>query len=249
MGYLRNTVLATIAAAATAGSAVASIPAVSVRIEQVGSGNVTMNPTANPVEGGYTYSGNISLWGFQSSFDLSTNTKAATGNNAFGGFFTLKNTTAAVQQFIIDMTITNDPTTGNALAGGSVAGVLLGGPNGGSLRSVASGMPVWSAHINYTPTTSSQVASLMLGTGGNPFSVTAGANQSGSIAREFFGNNPQIPSLPIGPLGTSRTIRMQFLLSGGSEVSLSTNFVVQIPAPGAIALLGLSGLVGRRRRA
>jgi hypothetical protein len=201
------------------------------------------------VEGGYTYSGNISLWGFQSSFDLSTNTKAATGNNAFGGFFTLKNTTAAVQQFIIDMTITNDPTTGNALAGGSVAGVLLGGPNGGSLRSVASGMPVWSAHINYTPTTSSQVASLMLGTGGNPFSVTAGANQSGSIAREFFGNNPQIPSLPIGPLGTSRTIRMQFLLSGGSEVSLSTNFVVQIPAPGAIALLGLSGLVGRRRRA
>jgi uncharacterized protein (TIGR03382 family) len=42
---------------------------------------------------------------------------------------------------------------------------------------------------------------------------------------------------------------MQFLLSGGSEVSLSTNFVVQIPAPGAIALLGLSGLVGRRRRA
>ena len=249
MSFFRNAVLATIAAAATAGSAFASIPAVSVRIEQVGAGNVTMNPTANPVEGGYTYSGNISLWGFQSSFDLSTNSKAATGNNAFGGFFTLKNTTAAVQQFIIDMTITNDPTTGNALAGGSVAGVLLGGPNGGSLRSVASGMPVWSAHINYTPTTSSQVASLMLGTGGNPFSVTAGANQSGSIAREFFGNNPQIPSLPIGPLGTSRTIRMQFLLSGGSEVSLSTNFVVQIPAPGAIALLGLSGLVGRRRRA
>jgi hypothetical protein len=249
MGYLRNTVLATIAAAATAGSAVASIPAVSVRIEQVGSGFTTINPTANPVEGGYTYSGAVSLWGFQSTFDLSTNSKAATGNNAFGGFFTLKNTTAAVQQFIIDMTITNDPTTGNALAGGSVAGVLLGGPNGGSLRSVASGMPVWSAHINYTPTTSSQVASLMLGTGGNPFSVTAGANQSGSIAREFFGNNPQIPSLPIGPLGTSRTIRMQFLLSGGSEVSLSTNFVVQIPAPGAIALLGLSGLVGRRRRA
>jgi hypothetical protein len=249
MGYLRNTVLATIAAAATAGSAVASIPAVSVRIEQVGSGFTTINPTANPVEGGYTYSGAVSLWGFQSTFDLSTNSKAATGNNAFGGFFTLKNTTATVQQFIIDMTITNDPTTGNALAGGSVAGVLLGGPNGGSLRSVASGMPVWSAHINYTPTTSSQVASLMLGTGGNPFSVTAGANQSGSIAREFFGNNPQIPSLPIGPLGTSRTIRMQFLLSGGSEVSLSTNFVVQIPAPGAIALLGLSGLVGRRRRA
>jgi len=84
---------------------------------------------------------------------------------------------------------------------------------------------------------------------GNPFSVSTGANQSGSIAREFFGNNPQIPSLPIGPLGSSRTIRLQFTLNGGSQVSLSTAFVVQVPAPGAIALLGLSGLVGRRRRA
>jgi hypothetical protein len=249
MGFFRNTVLASIAAAATAGSAFASIPADSVRIEQVGSGFTTINPTANPVEGGYTYSGAISLWGFQSSFELSSNSKSGTGNDAFGGFFTLRNTTATVQQFIIDMTVTNDPFTGNALAGGSVAGVLLGGPNGGSLQSVASGMAVWSAHINYSPTTSAQVASLMLGTGGNPFMVSAGANQSASIAREFFGNNPQIPSLPIGPLGTSRTIRMQFFLSAGTEVSLSTSFVVQVPAPGAIALLGISGLVGRRRRA
>jgi len=244
MGFFRNTVLASIAAAATAGSAFASIPAVSVRIEQVGAGNVTMNPDANPVEGGYTYSGAISLWGFQSSFELSSNEKAATGNNAFGGFFTLRNTTATVQQFIIDMTVTNDPFTGNALAGGSVAGVLLGGANGGSLQGVGSGA-VWQAMINGS-SGSTTIASLM---SGNPFSVSAGANQSVGIAREFFGNNPQIPSLPIGPLGSSRTIRMQFLLSGGAEVSLSTNFVVQVPAPGAIALLGLSGLVGRRRRA
>jgi hypothetical protein len=142
------------------------------------------------------------------------------------------------------MTVTNDPFTGNALAGGSVAGVLLGGPNGGSLQGVGNGA-VWQAIINGS-SGSTTVASLM---NGSPFTVTTGANQSGGIAREFFGNNPQIPSLPIGPLGTSRTIRMQFLLGAGSEVSLSTSFVVQVPAPGAIALLGISGLVGRRRRA
>ena len=242
MSYLRNTVLASIAAAATAGSASASIPAVSVRIEQVGAGFVTMDPTGSPVDGGATYSGSISLWGFQSSFDLSSNVKPGTGNDAFGGFFTLKNTTATVQQFIIDMTVTNDPSTGNALAGGSVGGVLLGGPSGGSLQGVGNGA-VWQAIIN-RPTGSTTIASLMIG---NPFTVTTGANQSGSIAREFFGNDPT-PSLPIGPLGTSRTIRMQFLLGAGSEVSLSTNFVVQVPAPGAIALLGMSGLVARRRR-
>ena len=242
MGFFRNAVLASIAAAATAGSAFASIPAVSVRIEQVGAGFVTMNPTANPVEGGYVYSGNVSLWGFQSSFDLSTNSKPATGNQAFGGFFTIKNTTDAVQQFIIDMTVSNDPSTGNALAGGSVGGVLLGGPGGGFLQGVGNG-PVWQAIINRA--SGSTVIAGMLS--GNPFTVTTGANQGGSIAREFFGNDPT-PSLPIGPLGTSRTIRMQFLFGAGSQVSLSTNFVVQVPAPGAIALLGLSGLVARRRR-
>ncbi|MFM8732913.1 MAG: hypothetical protein ACKOGJ_10470, partial [Phycisphaerales bacterium] len=137
--------LASTAAAATAGSAFASIPAVSVRIEQVGSGFTTINPTPNPVEGGYTYSGAISLWGFQSSFELSTNSKSGTGNEAFGGFFTLKNTTATVQQFIIDMTVTNDPFSGNALAGGSVAGVLLGGPQGGLPSSTPAPEPPASA--------------------------------------------------------------------------------------------------------
>lgn len=243
MGFFRNTALASIAAAATAGSAFASIPAVTVRIEQIGAGFITMNPDASPVDGGYTYSGNVSLWGFQSSFDLSSNSKAASGNNAFGGFFTLKNTTATVQQFIIDLTITNDPSTGNALAGGSVAGVLLGGPNGGLLQGVGNGA-VWQAIINGS-SGSTTIASLM---NGNPFTVTTGANQAGGIAREFFGNNPQIPSLPIGPLGTSRTVRMQFLLGAGSEVSLSTSFVVQVPAPGAVALLGVAGLAARRRR-
>jgi hypothetical protein len=245
MGSFRNTIalLASLAAVAAAGSASASIPAVSVRIEQVGAGFTTINPSANPVEGGYVYSGNASLWGFESSFDLSSNVKAATGNEAFAGFFTLRNVTATVQQFIVDLTITNDPSTGNALAGGSVGGVLLGGAAGGLLQGVGS-TPVWQAIIN-RPTGNTVVASLLTG---NPFTITSGVNESASIPRQFFGNDPNIPSLPIGPLGTSRTIRMQFLLGSGSQVSMSTSFVVQVPAPGAIALLGVTGLAARRRR-
>ena len=244
MGSFTNAALASIAAAATAGSAFASIPAVSVRIEQVGAGFVTMNPTGNPVDGGATYSGAVSLWGFQSTFELSSNVKAGTGNDAFGGFFTLRNTTGEVQQFIIDMTVSNAPLPppGNSLAGGSVGGLLLGGPNGGTVSSVGS-IPIYSALIN-GPTGSSTIASLLTG---NPFIVSAGANQSASISRAFFGNDPNIPSLPV-QLGNSRTIRLQFLLSGGSEVSLGTSFVVQVPGPGALALLGVSGLTARRRR-
>ena len=244
MRFFRKALLASIAAAATAGSAVASIPAVSVRIEQVGTGSLTLNPAANPIEGGYGYSADLNVWGFQSSFALNSVTTAGTDNNAFGGSFRLRNTTTSVQQFIIDMTVTNDPFSGNALAGGSVGGTLLGGANGGLFSGVGNGS-IWQAIIN-RPEGSTTVASLLTG---NPFSVTTPADTAGSIARQFFGNDPFIPSHPIGALGTSRTIRMQFLLGAGSEVILLTNFVVQVPAPGAIALLGVSGLVARRRRA
>jgi hypothetical protein len=244
MRVFRNALLASLAATATAGSALASIPAVSVRIEQVGTGSLTLSPAANPIEGGYGYSADLNVWGFQSSFTLNSTTTAGTDNNSFGGAFRLKNTTGATQQFIIDMTVTNDPFSGNALAGGSVGGTLLGGPVGGLFSGVGNGS-IWQAIIN-RPEGSSTIASLLTG---NPFTITTAADASASIARQFFGNDPFIPSQPIGSLGTSRTIRMQFLLGAGSDVTLLTNFVVQVPAPGAIALLGLSGLVGRRRRA
>ena len=244
MRFFRKALLASIAAAATAGSAIASIPAVSVRIEQVGTGALTLNPAASPIEGGYGYSADLAVWGFQSSFALNSTTATGTDNNAFGGSLRLRNTSGTIQQFIIDMTVTNDPFSGNALAGGSVGGTLLGGANGGLFSGVGNGS-IWQAIIN-RPEGSTTIASLLTG---NPFSVTTPADTAGSIARQFFGNDPFIPSQPIGALGTSRTIRMQFLLGAGTEVSLLTNFVVQVPAPGAIALLGFAGLVGRRRRA
>ena len=243
MRVFRNALLASIAVAATVGSAMASIPAVSVRIEQVGTGSVTINPAGSAIEGGYGYSANLNLWDLQSSFTLNSTTSPTTNNNAFGGSFRLKNTSALVQQFVIDMTVTNDPFSGNSLAGGSVGGTLLGGPNGGLFSGVGSG-PVWQAIIN-RPEGSTTIAGLLTG---SPFLVTTPADTAASIARQFFGNDPFIPSQPIGALGTSRTIRMQFLLGAGSEVILVTNFVVQVPAPGAVALLWLAGLAGRRRR-
>jgi len=221
----------------------ASIPAVSVRIEQIGAGSGTLNPVATAIDGGYSYSADMSLWGLQSAFTLNSITTPATNNNAFGGSFRIRNTTLSTQQFIVEMTVTNDPFSGNALAGGSVGGTLLGGPDGGSFSGVGSGS-IWQAIIN-RPAGSTTIANLLTV---NPFTVTSPANTAASIAGQFFGNDPSIPSQPIGPLGTSRTIRMQFFLGAGSEVSLQTNFVVQVPAPGALALIGAAGLAARRRR-
>jgi hypothetical protein len=124
-----------------------------------------------------------------------------------------------------------------------VGGTLLGGTTGGLFSGVGNGS-IWQAIIN-RPEGSTTIASLLTG---NPFTVTTPADTAGSIARQFFGNDPFIPSQPIGPLGTSRTIRMQFFLGTGSEVSLQTSFVVQVPAPGALALIGAAGLAARRRR-
>jgi LPXTG-motif cell wall-anchored protein len=44
-------------------------------------------------------------------------------------------------------------------------------------------------------------------------------------------------------------IQLQFILSAGDSVAISSYFEVQpIPAPAGLALLGLAGITARRRR-
>lgn len=240
-----STVGALLAAATIAGSASAGIPSVQIRVAQEGAGSIVLSPVGMPGNAGIDYTAEVAVWGFHASFDLSSAVKADTGNQSFGGFVSLENTSATMQRYTIEMTIGTD-SVGDALAGGSVTGVLSGGALGGVFSAVGDA-PVWSAIINRN-SGSDVIASLLAGTEGDPFSVSAGADDFSNIARESFGT--PIPSLPIGPLGSSRTIKMDFMLSAGAEVLIGTNFVVQvIPAPGALAMLAVAGVgAGRRRR-
>ncbi len=238
-----SSAIAVLATGLVATSAQAGIPVVSVRVQQVGAGSIELVPVGTPQnDGGYGYSGNVSVWGFLANFDLRAATKS-NGNQSFGGALTLENTTASVQEFVVDLTVSTVPTINPTLCGGSVAGLLDGGLDGGFFRSVGNGS-VWSALIN-NGGTSTTVASLLTG---SPYQVTASADeQFAVIPRAAFGE--PIPSLAGPALGQSRTIRMRFELSGGDTVTLGTTFVVQeIPGPGALALMGMIGARAARRR-
>jgi hypothetical protein len=71
-----------------------------------------------------------------------------------------------------------------------------------------------------------------------PFTQTAPAGTSAQN-QNGFGPMTGVPS--------SIGIRLDFDLSPGEQVELAGNFTY-IPTPGALALLGLAGIAGRRRR-
>jgi MYXO-CTERM domain-containing protein len=65
------------------------------------------------------------------------------------------------------------------------------------------------------------------------------------IGPDSFGT--PIPSQPYGAINSTMAIRYEFSLTAGDSVSLAGSFVA-VPGPGAVALLGVAGLVSRRRR-
>lgn len=154
--------------------------------------------------------------------------------------FVVTNNTAATQTYTIQVLL---PYTadGPFCIGGSVTGSLtdLNG-NGAKLESLPGGS-VYGAIIDNT------VVQTLLD---SPFSVMAGNFQSAVVGPADFGT--PIPSLPYVPnITTNIGINLTFTLSAGDAASFTSIFVVEpgcIPAPGALAMLGIAGLLGGRRR-
>lgn len=78
----------------------------------------------------------------------------------------------------------------------------------------------------------------------DPYSQTAGGGGSASIGTTNFG----VPGFLPGPAAAvSLGILNAFVLSAEDSVTSNSTFIIT-PAPGAVALGGLAGLVGLRRR-
>ena len=74
-----SSAIAVLATGLVATSAKAGIPVVSVRVQQVGAGSIELVPVGTPQnDGGYGYSGDVSVWGFLANFDLRAATKSST---------------------------------------------------------------------------------------------------------------------------------------------------------------------------
>jgi len=123
----------------------------------------------------------------------------------------------------------------STLIGGSVSGSLTDGNGDGATFASLGGGSAYQALAD-----GSVAASMLTGV-----SVNAGVFGSSLIGPESFGT--PIPSQSYGAINTDMAIRYEFSLTAGDSVSLAGSFVA-VPAPGALAILGLAGLVGRRRR-
>jgi hypothetical protein len=75
--------------------------------------------------------------------------------------------------------------------------------------------------------------------------LAASSNPGGGSSTNSWSGN--VPLTPFAPPPGSMSILMTFDLTPGETVTFNYNYFV-IPAPGALALLGLAGVVGGRRR-
>lgn len=235
--------VSTIAATAVAGSASAGIPIMQIAVSSSSGATGAAVPVGTPsgAANQYSYGGTVTAAGFVANFNLVAVDTAAASRGVLGGQFSILNTTASVQTFTIDISASTVVQGTSSLTGGSVSGVLTGNADGGYFAS-SGAQSIWNASIR-NGASISPIASLL----NSPYLVTSGANLVASIPGQSFGT--PIPNLPSVAMGDAMGLRLVFQLGAGDQVDLTTAFVVQaVPAPGAVALLAIAGLRGRRRR-
>lgn len=242
LGIRKFTASAAIALAAAATmSAMADGPAVTLDVVADGNAqNQALVGSATNLPDVFNYSGNLldggGAWVVSWNFNASNNANG--GTQAFtAGNYVIQNLSAQAIEFELTVML---PTAllGSTVYGGSVSGGLTTtGPGG---ISNLNGLPAWVGSSG-----ASTIASLF----NFPWGETRPDAGSSSLGFESFGN--PIPSLAGPDLGSDLSIKLQFVLEANSSASFTSVFVAQIPAPGAMALLGLAGLTGisRRRRA
>lgn len=232
-------IAATALAAAATNLAAADGPAVTLDVAVNGSsqsqnlvGSATSFPTVFNYQGSLLDAGGGWLlnWNFNASNEAKGGLQAFTSGN-----YVIQNLGAEAIE--VELTITLPVAlVGSALYGGSVSGGLTtSGP--GFIQDLDG--PVWTGATGGTT-----IASLF-----DSLNVVRADPGSSAFGPESFGN--PIPSLPGPDLGSDLSVTLRFLLGANSSASFTSVFVASVPAPGAIALLGLGGLSaigGRRRR-
>jgi hypothetical protein len=138
---------------------------------------------------------------------------------------------------MISQALTGAMTATNVWGNGGMTLTIDESANGfpGTLRAI--GTPIWNYRLNGGDVASLFAPPFQLGGSNGPSTISA-SNTALSSAQ----TNPLI-----GTVVTSMGIRLDFDLSPGERVTFNGAFGV-IPAPGALALLGLAGLAGARSR-
>lgn len=227
--------LAVLATVAITGSANAG-NGLSIQFSVDNGAPAIFNPSGSDQGSYFNYAGFESdLSTYTLGYDINADAEPAV--NFLNGNIVIQNIDVVAHTYSITFILPISAIRPGSLLGGSVAGGLTTDFDGGSLSTVGQG-PVWSALIN-----GNVVATLLDG----PASWGKAGAGSVDIPGESFGD--PIPSLPGPAVSGSIAVNLTFTLTAGDQASFTSIFVVEsIPAPATLALLGLAGFVGGRRR-
>jgi hypothetical protein len=187
---------------------------------------------------GYNWNGSVGGANWGMLFNIDGNTDPIITSN-----ITFTNNTANTNNYVI---VVNLPVPGIAapsLMDGSVGGSVTDANGNGFAQGAAlAGSSMYVGLIDGNPVNTTALL-------GFPYAATfAGPGTGGTaiIGPSSFGqpfpiNGPAV----VGSIG----IRLEFSLTAGDSIAMTSFFRVEpVPAPGALALLGLAGLAGGKRR-
>ncbi len=152
------------------------------------------------------------------------------------GTFSITNTANSTQTFTVNFTLDSSVQFAQSLMNGAFAGTLndANGDGFASIGRTSGSAGFYSAFID---------GNLVRSLGSSAYGYSGAAFGSAQVGPESF-------APVVGPaLNTTIGLQFRFTLSAGDSVSFSSLFnVVDVPAPGALALLGAAGCIGSRRR-
>lgn len=158
----------------------------------------------------------------------------AAGSTSVFGNFSLTNTTGQTQTFTVTVqSPLIQPLLGQTFISGSISGSMVDSGGGGAEVTAPSGGSIYTAFVD-----GNAVRTLL----DDPFSQTAPVGGTNTIGPASFSNE-------MGPFNATMSAAIQhtFTLTPGDGVTFSSAFHI-VPAPGAIAVFALAGVIGTRRR-
>ena len=174
-------------------------------------------------------------------FTLTWNLLASTRPFIIGNMV-LTNTGTTTQDFFVDLVLPLSGTISHSYVGASVSASVTDLNGNGATLSSLEGDGMFAAITAFGGPSESRAGTLLTAA-----TLSAGPSASASFLPASFGT--PIPSQLHGPVSENIAVKFRFSLTAGDSAAFTSIFMVEaVPAPGAIAILGLAGLTASRRR-
>jgi hypothetical protein len=226
-----------VAVAALSGSALAG-PILNLQITVDGSKSTTLQEGQLTPLNDYSYAGSVGDGYPVTSWIVGWDLASKSDSSSFvTNGFTIANLGSATKRFNIVLDVPNAlATTGQWKFSGNLGGTLTSNSSSASTISSIGANPIWQGlRDGVSPGVNSQLLS--------SFTFSSPGSVSTLIPLSTI-----TPYNALSTAGSSLGYQFQFDLSAKSTVSFGGVWAATVPAPGALALLGFTGVIMKRRR-